>query len=439
MSDTELKTRIDALIRPQQVHRDVYTSPEIYRLEMKHLFPNCWVYVGHDSQTPNKGDYITAQIGDQPLLMVRHSDNEIHVLYNRCPHKGTKIVIDRAGNTGKFFRCPYHAWSFKTDGCLLAIPLKKGYENTGLDQTEAARGLAPVGAMTNYRGFVFARLAPEGIGFQDFFGDSLSSLDNMVDRSPMGKLTVAGAPLRYMHRCNWKMLVENQTDTCHPMVAHESSAGTAVKIWEAMDKPEGTPKPPAMEIIVPFMSPYEFFENMGIRTWPNGHGHTGVHHSIHSDYSAIPGYTAAMEAAYGPERTIEILGENRHNTVYFPNIMIKGPIQQLRNFIPLGPDRTLVESWIFALDGAPPELTARTAMYNRMINAPTSMVGHDDLEMYERAQEGLMADGLEWVNIQRLYEEGEDFTAEAVLNGTTERQMRNQFDAWRRFMLGGVA
>lgn len=434
-----LNDRINALIRPQQVHRDVYTSPEVYRLEMRHLFPNAWVYIGHDSQTPNKGDYITAQIGDQPLLMVRHTDNEIHVLYNRCPHKGTKIVIDRAGNTGKFFRCPYHAWSFKTDGCLLAIPLKKGYEGTGLEGTEAAKGLAPVGAMHNYRGFVFARLAPEGISFEDFFGDALSSLDNMVDRSPEGRLSVVGAPLRYMHKCNWKMLVENQTDTCHPMVAHESSAGTAVKIWEEMDKPEGTPKPPAMEIIAPFMSPYEFFENMGIRTWPNGHGHTGVHHSIHSDYSAVPGYFDAMVAAYGEDRAREILGENRHNTVYFPNIMIKGPIQQLRNFIPLGPDKTLVESWIFRLEGAPDELTARTAMYNRMINAPTSMVGHDDLEMYERAQEGLMADGLEWVNIQRLYEDGEDFGEEAVLNGTTERQMRNQFDAWKRFMLGGAA
>lgn len=437
--DPDLHATIERLIQPQQVHRDVYTSPEIYRLEMKHLFRNAWVYIGHESQVAKPGDYITAQIGDQPLLMVRHSDNQIKVLYNRCPHKGTKIVIDKAGNTGKFFRCPYHAWSFKTDGCLLAIPLKKGYEGTGLDQTEAARGLAPVGDWHNYRGFVFARLAPEGIGFEDFFGDSLSSFDNMVDRSPTGKLRVAGAPLRYMHKCNWKMLVENQTDTCHPMVAHESSAGTAVKIWESMDHPEGAPKPPAMEIIAPFMSPYEFFEGMGIRTWPNGHGHTGVHHSIHSDYSAIPGYWEAMVAAYGEDRARAILGENRHNTVYFPNIMIKGPIQQLRNFIPLGPDRTLVESWIFALDGAPSELTARTAMYNRMINAPTSMVGHDDLEMYERAQEGLMADGLEWVNIQRLYEDAEDFSAEAVLNGTTERQMRNQFDAWKRFMLWGAA
>lgn len=431
---TDNPKAIAALVRGGEVHRDVYIDEELYRLEMRHLFANTWVFVGHDSQTPNKGDYYTTQIGDQPVIMVRHTDNEIKVLYNRCPHKGTKIAIDRTGNTGKFFRCPYHAWSFKTDGCLLAIPLKKGYQDTGFDDSNAKPGMRAVGAVKNYRGFVFARLADDGISFDDFFNGSLTSFDNMVDRSPAGRLQVAGPPLRYMHQCNWKMLVENQTDTCHPMVAHESSAGTAVQIWKEMGYTEDDPKPPAMEIIAPFMSPYEFFEDMGIRTWPNGHGHTGVHHSIHSKYSEIPGYMEAMHAAYGPERTQGILAENRHNTVYFPNIMIKGPIQQLRNFIPLGPNRTLVESWIYRLVDAPDELLARTAMYNRMINAPTSIVGHDDLEMYERAQEGLHARGNDWVNVQRLYPGPEDFTAEQVENGTTERQMRNQFDAWVRFM-----
>ncbi|MDC3348365.1 aromatic ring-hydroxylating dioxygenase subunit alpha [Paracoccaceae bacterium] len=420
------------LVRGSEVHRDVYTSHEVYRLEMRHLFSNAWIFVGHESQTPNKGDYFTTQIGDQPVIQVRHKADEIHVLYNRCPHKGTKIAIDRTGNTGKFFRCPYHAWSFKTDGCLLAIPLKKGYEGTGLKERENAKGMKAVGAVHNYRGFIFARLAEDGIGFEEFFGDSLSTIDNMVDRSPEGRMEVAGPPLRYMHKCNWKMLVENQTDTCHPMVAHESSAGTAVKIWESLGHPE--PKPPAMQIIAPFMSPYEFFEGMGIRTWPNGHGHTGVNMSIHSDYSAIPGYFEAMTEAYGEDKAKAILDENRHNTIYFPNIMVKAPLGQLRNFIPLGPDKCLVESYVYHPVGAPEELTARSTMYNRMINAPTSIVGHDDLEMYERAQEGLMSNGLEWVNLERLMTGPEDFSEEVIENGTTERQMRNQFDAWVKFM-----
>lgn len=425
---------VAALVEEHQVHRDTYIDKEIFDLEMKHLFRNTWVYVGHDSQTPTKGDYITTQIGDQPVIMVRHSDGEIYVLFNRCPHKGTKIAIDRSGNTGKFFRCPYHAWSFKTNGCLLAIPLKKGYAGTGFDDSEAKQGMAPVGAVKNYRGFVFARIAKEGISFEDYFGDAMSSVDNMVDRAPEQRLEVAGPPLRYYHKCNWKMLVDNQTDTCHPMVAHESSAGTAVRLFDEANWPKDKPKPMAMEIIAPFMSPYEFFEEMGIRTWPNGHGHTGVHHSIHSDYSQTSEYWNALVEAHGEEKAKAVLDENRHNTVYFPNIMIKGPVQQLRNFIPLGPNETLVESHVFRLVGAPDYLLERTSMYNRLINAPTSIVGHDDLEMYERAQEGLHADGMEWINIQRLYPGEENFDEVAVENGTTERQMRNQMHAWKKFI-----
>jgi benzoate/toluate 1,2-dioxygenase subunit alpha len=420
------------LVREREVHRDVYVDPEIFDLEMTHLFANTWIYVGHASQVPHAGDYFTTTVGREPVVMVRHTDGQVHVLHNRCPHKGTKVANELCGNTGKFFRCPYHAWSFKTDGKLLAIPLKKGYENTDFEGAEAAKGMAPVRHVRTYRDFVFAKLNDVGPSFEEYFGESLSSLDNMIDRSPEGRLEVVGGVFRYLHRCNWKMLVENLTDTCHPMVAHESSAGTAVEVWKRA--PEGTKKPPAVEIFAPFMAPYEFFEGMGIRVWPNGHGHTGVSHSIHSDYSAVPGYFEAMVAAYGEERAKAILDENRHNTVYFPNTTMKGPIQALRVFKPLAADKTMVESWTFRLVGAPDQLLERTLMYSRLINAPTSVVGHDDLEMYERAQEGLASSGIVWVNQQRLYDPSELDQPTAVTNGTTEWQMRNQFRAWAHFM-----
>lgn len=424
---------VRGLVRETEVHRDVYVSPEIFDLEMEHLFANTWVYVGHGSQVPNPGDYFTTTIGAQPVIMVRHTDGTIKVLYNRCPHKGTKIAIDGCGNAGKFFRCPYHAWTFKTDGSLLAIPLKKGYENTGFEASEAVKGMTPVKHVKDYRDFVFAKMNDGGLSFEEFFGESLSSFDNMIDRSPTGKLEIAGGTMRYMHKCNWKMLLENQTDTCHPMVAHESSAGTARDVWKPYEG-TGKQKPMAVEIFLPFVSPYEFFEGMGIRVWDNGHGHTGVAHSIHSDYSAVPGYFEKMVASYGEDRAKAILDENRHNTVYFPNVMIKGPIQLLRIFRPLAADKTLVESYTFRLVDAPDLLLERTQMYNRLINAPTSVVGHDDLEMYERAQEGLASNGNEWVNVQRLYDPSELDNPVAVTNGTTEWQMRNQFRAWSKFM-----
>lgn len=420
-----------ALVRDAEVHRDVYTDPEVFTLEMERLFANTWVFVGHDSQVPNPGDYFGTTIGAQPVLMVRHSDGVVHVLYNRCPHKGTRITTESCGNTGSAFRCPYHAWSFHTDGSPASIPLSSGYGGD-FAQSQAAQGMTPVRHVQVHRGFVFAKLAEGGPDFAEYFGEALSSIDNMADRSPAGRLEVAGGVLRYMHNCNWKMLVENQTDTCHPMVAHMSSAGTAVKLWQRAGAQ--VPKPLAVEIYAPFMAPYEFYETMGIRTWDNGHGHTGVHHSIHSDYSAVPGYFEQMASSYGETRARAILDENRHNTIYFPNLMVKGPIQLLRLFKPLAPDRTLVESWTFRLVDAPDFLLERTLVYNRLINAPTSVVGHDDLEMYERAQEGLLSDGNPWVSLHRLSAPHEEATPVSVENGTTERQMRNQFRAWRRYM-----
>jgi phenylpropionate dioxygenase-like ring-hydroxylating dioxygenase large terminal subunit len=423
---------VAALVRETEVHKDLFIDGEVFALEMEHLFANTWVYVGHASQVPDTGDYFATAVGDQPVLMVRQADGSIRVLHNRCAHKGVQVVSEGAGHAGRFFRCPYHAWAYDLDGNIRAIPLKRGYDDTGFENCEASRGMAPVGAVQVYRDFVFCRLNAEGMDFDSYFGESLSTIDNMVERAPAGALKVEGGVLRYLHRCNWKMLVDNQTDTCHPMVAHESSAGTAVRIFER--EPPGTPKPMAVEQFAPFVGPYEFFEKMGIRVWGNGHGQTGVSGSIHAAYSPIPGYFEAMAAAYGEDRARRILGETRHNTVYFPNIMVKGPIQTLRVFKPLAADRTLVESWTFRLVGAPDALLERTCMYNRLINSPTSVVGHDDCEVYERSQRALHSRGSEWVNTARLYREGEAGERNAAYNGTTEAQMRNQYRAWAHFM-----
>ena len=212
---------IRALVRPDAVHRDVYLDAELFSVEMERLWRRAWIYVGHTSQVPTPGDFHTCTIGTEPVVMVRHSDESVRVLRNRCAHKGAKLVNATHGSVGRFFRCPYHAWSYRTDGSLAAVPLPDGYDRARFDACDAARGMAPV-RTENYRGFVFAKLAEDGPGFDEYFGSSLSSIDYMVDRSPSGKVTVAGGVLRYLHDCNWKMFVENLNDTMHPMAAHAS-------------------------------------------------------------------------------------------------------------------------------------------------------------------------------------------------------------------------
>ena len=421
---------LERLVEADRVHRDVYTDPEVFQLEMERLWSRTWIYVGHASQVPNAGDFITLDIAARPVIMVRQTDGTIRVLMNRCAHKGTKVVGDLAGNAGKTFRCPYHAWTYRTDGSLINIPLKEGYDGTTLKRDNL--GLTPVRNVETYRGFVFARLSEQGVGFRDYFGDSLSSIDNLADRSPEGELELTGGCLRFLHNCNWKMFVENLNDTMHPMIAHASSAGIAKKLWEG--QPADRPKPMAIEQIAPFASDYKFFDDMGVRVYAHGHSFSGVNFSIHSAYSSVPEYEAAMKHAYGDERARKILGTVRHNTVYYPSLTIKGAIQSIRVARPLAADKTLLESYTFRLKGAPDVLLERTVTYNRLINSPMSVVGHDDLHCYRAIQEGLAAHGNEWVNLHRNFSPAEVDATELTANGTSDISMRNQFRAWCEFM-----
>jgi phenylpropionate dioxygenase-like ring-hydroxylating dioxygenase large terminal subunit len=427
---------IRALVRPGSVHRDLYVDPELFELELQHLWRNTWIYVGHDSQVPSPGDYYTTQIGREPVIMLRGADGVVRVLPNRCAHKGSKLISAVHGRcAGGALRCPYHGWTYKLDGTLRAVPLKSGYEGTGFETSEASRGL-PALACANYRGFVFARIAPEGASFEEYFGDSLSSIDNMVDRSPAGRLEVAGGVLRYLHDCNWKMFIENLNDAMHPMVAHESSAGTAKRLWG--QNASSAPPPMVIEQFVPFVNGYEFFEKMGVKVYENGHSYTGVNFSIHSKYSSVGEYERQMNEAYGEERAHRILGEARHNTVYYPSLTIKGAIQAIRVARPLAVDKTLIESWTFRLVGAPDELLARTTTYTRLINSPTSVVGHDDLHCYRSIQEGLSSGSNDWVSLQRNYSAAEAGGVAGTYGATNEVPMRGQYRAWAHYMTLGM-
>ena len=433
MSYRDQPEAIRALVREDAVHRDVYLSQELFDLEMERLWRNTWIYVGHDSQVPNIGDFYSTEIARQPLIMLRDESGKVRVLMNRCAHKGARLVSAMHGQCeNRLLRCPYHGWTYRLDGSIRTIPMKSGYEGTALADSPNSRGIVNLPHVENYRGFVFARLSESGPGFREYFGESLTSIDNMVERAPEGRLEVAGGVLRFMHDCNWKMFIENLNDTMHPMVAHESAAGTAKKLWA--DKPEGTPKPMAIEQFLPFVNGYSFFDQMGVHIYENGHSYTGVNFSIHSAYSAIGEYESLMEKTYGAERARAILGEVRHNTVYYPSLTIKGAIQSIRVVRPLGPQQTLIESWTFRLAGAPAQLLRRTVMYTRLINAPTSVVGHDDRHCYRAIQEGLAAEGNDWVSLHRNWTERERTQLAGNYNGTSEVSMRGQYRAWQQFM-----
>lgn len=423
---------IRALVQEDRVHRDLYLSEELFALEQERFFANTWLYAGHASQVPNTGDYWALELAGRPVMMVRQADGAVRVFYNRCAHKGSRLVTDESGNAGKFFRCPYHAWTYKLDGAPLAIPLKAGYEGTRLKECESGRGLVELKNTAVYRDFVFVRLSDHGPGFEDYFGEVLSAIDNMVARSPEGRLAVGGGVMRNIIHCNWKMYLENINDTVHPMSTHESATQAADALWQGRGPEE--PKPMAMEQILPFGSGYDFFDKMGGRVFANGHSVLGINFSIHSNYAQLPDYEAAMREAHGAERAMEILQRSPQNSVLFPSLSVKGSPQAIRVIRPLAANRTLVEAWSFRAAGAPDLLFERAMTYNRLVFSPMSVVAHDDVHLFESMQLGLRGEGNEWVSLHRNFDPAELAQDTISTNGTNELLMRNQFRAWVKYM-----
>lgn len=422
---------VQGLFQNGRVHRDAYISDEIFDIEMERLFGRAWLYVGHESQVPGTGDYITTTLAGTPVIMIRDADEAVKVVVNRCAHKGAQLLFEDKGNAGRMLRCPYHAWSYKFNGALLAVSLKAGYESTGFRESEASNGLTVPGGVEVYRGFVFARLSQTGQSFVDYFGDVLSALDNMADRSPTGRLRVGKSCIRSLIHCNWKMYLENINDTVHPISTHESASATARSVGEHFAQTD----PTALEQLLPFGSGYDFYTKMGARTLPNGHSILGTRFSIHSEYSDVPGYKEQLAVAHGPERAAEVLQYAPQNVVFYPSLATKGSPQVIRVLRPLAVNLTQLEVWAFQPEGAPDTMLKRGETYSRLVFSPMSVVAHDDVHLFESQQRALASAGNPWVNLQRQARADEPENSDQSFDdGNNELVMRNQYVAWRSLM-----
>ncbi|WP_371878497.1 aromatic ring-hydroxylating dioxygenase subunit alpha [Comamonas sp. C11] len=422
-----------ALIRPDSVHKSVYTDPAIFALEMERIYGRAWIYVGHESQVPNSGDFHTTRIGSQDVVMVRGQEGQVKVLYNRCPHKGAKLVAEGDGCVGKFFRCSYHAWTFKLDGTHLSAPLRPGFEGTNYNPASPEFSMRPVARVDQYRGFVFASQSPEGISLREFLGGVASSIDNLCDRSPVGEVEVAGGVFRVQQPSNWKVFYENLHDTMHARVTHESSFVAAREEAEAIGEMP-------FELLIQDANgePYAFWEKLELRAYHRGHGYMeGIFDPNAATRDPVSrAHFACLTEAYGEDRARDILGMNRHNTIVYGSGSPHTVFQQFRVIRPLAVDRTLVEIQLFRCKGAPPEVYDRALTYANLINSPSSNVMPDDVEVYRRCQEGNNTFGGDWVSLHRYLGTDRTLPDGAVsTNGTSELPMRNQFAAWRDYML----
>jgi phenylpropionate dioxygenase-like ring-hydroxylating dioxygenase large terminal subunit len=425
---------LDQLVEPDRVHRRCYTDPQIFEQEMHNIFERIWVYCGHVSQVPNPGDYHAVTIGRQPMLMVRNRDDGIHVLYNRCPHRGVQVCGNQKGNTGNAFVCSYHAWSFNLDGRVRAIPLKQGYDGTRMTTDNPDCSMKAAARVESYRGFVFASLVPEGPGLLEFLGDAKVAFDDMCDRSPVGEVEVVPICHRVIQHSNWKFFMENQLDALHPSVTHQSTGVSARRIEQRVKQEQGS-APLYLHYLSTFASSFSQWDSVQTINLPRGHGILQAYMGLRPTDPDTLEHETLLKQAYGAEKAEEYLSRSIHHVLVYPYLSVQSPLQQLRCLRPIAADKTLSEIWHFRLKGAPEAIYRRSLWYYNLVNSPATMVNADDLENWTRGQNGLQSNGGDWVSFHRNL--GGDTEKDGVLysnNGTSEVVMRNQFRAWREYL-----
>jgi len=216
---TDLERVIDD-VRRGMIPAVVYSDDEIYELEKERVFGKAWLFLAHESEIRDPGDYVVRRIVDDSFIVVRDEDGEVRVLFNMCLHKGMQVCRSERGNTSHF-RCPYHAWTYKNSGALVGVPFHRdaygGEEGLGRDGVS----LLPAPRVAVYRGLIFASLDPDAPDLVDYLGGFAFYLDFYVNQSEGGP--ELRGPQRFRIRANWKIGAENFAgDTYHTPRTHAS-------------------------------------------------------------------------------------------------------------------------------------------------------------------------------------------------------------------------
>jgi phenylpropionate dioxygenase-like ring-hydroxylating dioxygenase large terminal subunit len=409
-----LNNRFDTLIQRDRVHGSLYTDAQIFAEELRKIWYRTWVYVGHESEVAQPNDYVRKKLGLQDIIMTRDRDGEIHLLLNRCAHRGNQVCDDAKGNSGTF-RCPYHGWTFRNTGELVGFPFFKGYGQRQLDMP-----LGRVPRVDSYGGFVFGSFADDGPTLREHLGAAAGEIDRLTRLSPEGKVALNAGWLQHQTRANWKLLAENETDGYHPQFVHGSIFGvtgstigplygdssTAVTRDLGGGHSENDLRPEFRK----FAEPMRWFGTTEAR---------------------VPDYVAAMRARHGADAD-RILIEGAPHVMIFPNLFIAEI--QVFNIQPVAVDECVQYSTAVQLVGAP-ELNRR--MVSQCIGSvgPAGMLLADDTEMYERNQHGLEALNPEWLDVRRgLNRERTDEQGFTIGGATDETGMRGFWSHYKTLM-----
>ncbi len=421
-----------------QISREIFVNEEIYQREQEQVFTRAWLFVGHESQIPKPGDYFVSCMGEESVILCRDREGQVHVFLNSCRHRGMKVCRYDEGNT-PVFTCPYHGWSYATDGKLVGVPFYKDAYRGKLDKS--MWGLVEVAQICNYKGAIWATWDESAPPFLEYLGDFKLFLDLSLDSwdGREGGTEVLGGIQKWLIPCNWKFPAENFSGDSYHNISHRSVDLVGIG-------PSGTGRRDMREL--------QMSRRLHVSLPERGH-QTGVY-VLPGDASTPPAYQHApivseyfrhceeerrrRRGKWG--RLIGSPGEIFPNTALHP----RQP-RSIAVWHPRGPHRTEVWRWYLVDRDSPPEVKDFLRLYYIRYSGPGGMTEQDDMENWNyahAASRGIIARRHPYSYEQGLGYERANFECDGLrFPGmvtdltevrSSEDNLRNFYKRWSEFM-----
>jgi phenylpropionate dioxygenase-like ring-hydroxylating dioxygenase large terminal subunit len=415
------------------VSREIFVDAGVYRQELEKLFPRAWLFVGHESQIPNPGDFCASRMGEESVILTRDKQGNVHVFLNSCRHRGMKVCRYEQGNTS-LFTCPYHSWTYATDGRLQGVPLYKSLYEGHLDRADWS--LIEVPKLAIYKSTVWASWDATAPSFTDYMGDALEHLDQVLDcrDGRPGGSEVIGVH-KWVFPANWKFAAENFLGDTYHNPSHRSVDLIGIGPGSAGGK-KGRRNDAELEKA----------KHVWV-SFPQGHGLHSAIEPEHNEYSATfvgnPLVDEYFRHCY--EARKRRLGDKARLLPFtgtiFPNTSYHG--RQPRGLCVWHPhSATETEAWRFFLvdADAPAEVKDYLRHYYMRYSGPAGMTEQDDMENWlyaTRASTGTIARRYPFNYQQSMgaWASGDPIPGTVSMQ-ITEQNARNFYTRWSSYLAG---
>jgi phenylpropionate dioxygenase-like ring-hydroxylating dioxygenase large terminal subunit len=235
----------------------LYSDPDYFEVELKQVIRPSWQVICHVSDIANAGDWHSLDFAGESVIAMRGADGSVRAFHNVCRHRGARI-LDGARGCAKRIVCPYHAWTYASDGRLIGVPSRETYDPGQL----AGIGLTPV-EHEIWQGFIFVRLEGGGPSVAQMMAPYVDEVApyRFEDLRALGRVTLR------QRTVNWKNIADNYSDGLHIAVAHPGlkrlmgdgygveSAEWVDKMWGPLvDRPSSNPSEQAYGHFLPHVA-----------------------------------------------------------------------------------------------------------------------------------------------------------------------------------------